>query len=386
MKTKVMVDMRAAARPNRSGVGIYAAKLIESLAKNYPDIQITGHYFNFLGRHGVGSLPQAQNINYKISRLIPEKAFNLVRRIGLPIPFEFLIKKRANIHVFPDYLMQPSIFGTPAISIIHDLSYVDLPEVVSPRNRADLTKLVPYSITHAKQVVTISKFTKDQINKNYGVNVGKIEIIYPAADLELYNPRPKAEIQKVRSKFNLPEKYILYTGTLEPRKNIEGIVNAYAKLSSNIRKKYTLVLAGGKGWLDERIYQTIAMHQKIGNNIIVTGFVDTEDLPALMSGASLFIFPSFYEGFGMPPLEAMACGVPVVCANTASLPEVVSKAALTVDPDNVGDISKAMERVLTSKKLADELSKKGRAQAKSFSWDKSSHQLYKIIEDLVNEV
>ncbi len=376
----ILVDMRAASKLNRSGVGNYAAKLIEALAKNYPELKITGHYFNFLGRQTIGQLPQTDNIQYKVSRILPEKVFNLLRRNGIPIPFELLIKRRGTVNVFPDYLMSPSIFRTPTVCIIHDLSFADMPEVVSPRNRADLTKLVPYGIARATKIVAVSDFTKNRVAEHYSVDTSKISTVSPAVDRNHYYPRPDTEITKTRKKYKLPRYYILYAGNFEPRKNIEGIINAYALLDPKLRKKFALVLAGGKGWLSEQIYQVIASHQKMGHNIIVTGFIDAKYMPALMSGAALFVFPSFYEGFGMPPLEAMACGVPVISANNSSLPEAIGDAGILIDANDTRALSINMKRLIGNQVLRKKYINKGYKQVARFTWDEAAAQLKDAID------
>lgn len=379
-RLRVAIDMSSVAKPYRSGVGNYAAELIAALIRQHEDtIVVTGHYYNFLGRQTLAALPQGPNMHYKVSRFLPEKVVNALRRFGIHLPFELFTKTRVDVQVFPNYIVQPSIFKVPTVFVVHDLAYLDLPETVSPKNRQDLTRFVPWSIRRSKTVITISEFTKQQIVQHYQVNENQINIVYPGIDPSHFFRRPKTEIEATRNQYKLPANYILFTGNLEPRKNITGVLEAYGQLDPTLRNKYALVLVGAKGWLDENIQNAITRQQAAGGNVHQLGYVDSLTLPSLYSGAALFVYPSFYEGFGIPLLEAMACGVPVIAGNNSSQVEVVGKAALLVDPESMGAIAKAISDILTDKKLSDTMAAKGLEQAKKFSWQKSADELAKII-------
>jgi len=380
---RIIVDMQPAARAHHSGVGVYTAYLVDRLAKNNPDkLEIVGHYYNFLGRQYISPLPQAGNIRYKVSRLFPEKGMNLIHRFKLNIPFEFLAKSRGDLYLFPNFVAPPSILRTPAVNVIHDLSFVHYGQFTQHRNLPYMLRYVPKSIKRAKHVIAVSESTKRQIVDHYKTNPDKISVVSPAIDHRLFYPRSDNKVAQVRRKYKLPPKYILYTGTLEPRKNVEGILRSYAALDTDLKKKYGLVLAGGKGWNDQTILEIISQLRKAGENIVTTGYVPDENLPAIYSGADLFVYPSLYEGFGIPLLEAMACGVPVISADNTSLPEVVGNAGLYVKAEDANGLTVLMKRVLTNSKLADELRRKGLAQAKKFSWEKSAEELKAVLEKL----
>ncbi|MGA2572547.1 MAG: glycosyltransferase family 1 protein [Terracidiphilus sp.] len=242
--------------------------------------------------------------------------------------------------------------------------------------------LVPRSIKRAARILAVSEHTKADIIKYYDIPADKISVIYNAVDHSEYYPRPAKEVSAVRSKYKLPAKYILFTGTIEPRKNVEGILGAYAALDEQVKKDHGLVLAGGKGWNDEPIRQAIDKLKSAGEKIICTGYVPDEDLPALFSGASLFVYPSFYEGFGIPPLEAMACGVPVITADNSSLPEVVGDAVIMIKAENIAAITQSISKVLNDSQLANSLRQKGLEQAKKFSWEKSAQTLITLLNSL----
>ncbi len=379
-RVRLAVDMNAAAKANRSGVGNYSAELISALSKQSNDsLAIVGHYHNFLGQDSVAALPQAPNIRYRVSHLLPEKVVNVLRRLNIHVPFELLTKTRADVLLFPNYLVQPSLFKAPTITVIHDLAYLDLPETVSPKNARDLIRFVPWSIKHSEKVVAVSEFTKRQVIHHYQVNPKNVAVIYSGIDPAIYYTRPKAEVVRIRQQFNLPENYILFTGNLEPRKNILRILESYESLDKSLQNKYALVLAGSKGWLDTEINTALKKYGSDGANILQLGYVETSLLPALYSGASLFVYPSRYEGFGMPLLEAMACGTPVIAGNNSSQPEVVGAAGLLVDAQSTQAIAQAMTKLLTDQKLAISLSAKGLDQAKKFTWQKSAQALQKVI-------
>lgn len=380
---RIAIDISSAARPNRSGVGIYTVKLVEALAEQVGEsAQIIAHYYNFLGLQTIAQLPKIPNIHYRVSRFLPEKLINLARRFGINIPFEILTKTHTDLHMFSSYLIHSSLYRTPSLCVIHDLAYIDMPDTVSPKNRQDLIRFVPRSIKYSKSIITISEFTKKQLVKHYDVRPETISIVYPGIDHSHFYPRPIAQIEAIKKQFKLPDDYILFTGNLEPRKNILGTLDAYKQLSTTLSDKYALVLAGSRGWLDQTIQSEIERQQATGAHIVQLGYVDSTQLPALYSGAALFVFPSLYEGFGMPLLEAMACGTPVVAGNNSSQAEVVGDAAMLVNSESAKDISKKMSQVLTGKSLSKSMITKGLNQAKKFSWQKSAA----ILQDLISSI
>jgi glycosyltransferase involved in cell wall biosynthesis len=246
-------------------------------------------------------------------------------------------------------------------------------------------RFAPSSIAKADKVITISESSRREILKNYPEAKGKTEVILPAVDTKYFYRRGTYEIKKIKNKYNLPKNYILFTSTLEPRKNVHGLVEAYCLLPESIRKKFALVLVGGRGWQDEIIRKTIDKALSNGANIIQPGYVVDEDLPTVYSGADLFVFPSFYEGFGIPPLEAMACGVPVIASDNSSLPEVVGEAAIKIKAEDTAGITKAMIKVLSDPHLASSLRQRGLIQARKFTWEESADKLYKVFKGLVSD-
>jgi alpha-1,3-rhamnosyl/mannosyltransferase len=236
----------------------------------------------------------------------------------------------------------------------------------------------------ADVIVTDSNFSKTEIEKYYPKYADKVRVVPCGVDLERFHPiEDTAQIIKVKQKFNLSDEYFLYIGTIEPRKNLTRLIEGYSKFVKKYPECPNLVLAGGKGWLNDEIYSSI---EKLGlkDKATFTEYIPSEDMCALINGAMGFLFPSIYEGFGMPPLEAMACGVPVLTSHEASLPEVVGDCAVMVDAYDTQSIADGIERLYLDKNLREELSVKGLERAKLYTWENASQTLYSIYEELAN--
>ena len=216
--------------------------------------------------------------------------------------------------------------------------------------------------------------------KIYKIDDEKIKVVYSGIN-SVSNIEPsEASISKIRNKYKLPENYILYLGTIEPRKNIIGIIRAFEELKKhNIKKNYKLVIAGSKGWLCKDVFE-VAKNSTVINDIFFTGFVDDEDKSILYKLAEIFVYPSFYEGFGFPPLEAMQNGTPIITSNFSSLPEAVGDAAIMVNPYNIDELARAMENLLNDDNLKNNLIQKGFQQTKKFSWQKCAGETLEILK------
>jgi glycosyltransferase involved in cell wall biosynthesis len=320
------------------------------------------------------------NVKWKRIWWLPGKVYNLFLRLPIGIPIDTLAGTRPNIFFFPNFVRWPLLWTKNSIVVVHDVSFIESAATMVPIHRLYLKRVVPKSIKKASQVISISESTKNQLITHYGTDPDKITVVYPAIDHEIYRPADDARINTTKQKVGIEGEYILYLGTLEPRKNIIGIVKSYSSLPSHIKDKYKLVLAGGKGWLDEEINQAIESLPK--DRVIRTGYVEGEDIAPLYSGAAVYVYPSHYEGWGMQVLEAMACGAPVVTSNNSSLPEAGGDAALYVDSKKASELTLAIERVLTDENLRKEMIKKGFKHAKKFTWEKSAQTLLEVFDRL----
>jgi glycosyltransferase involved in cell wall biosynthesis len=368
---------------DRSGVGQYTKHLLEAMAQKHPENQYTVFAFRLLGR----PLPEPvfkKNlpIAYRFIRFLPGRGYNLLRKLHLAPPIEILLLRKPDVVIFPNFVKWPLFSRTKSIVVVYDLSFINFSQYTQPRNLKYMLKFVPTSVKKSDHVVTISNNSRREILEQYKVNPEKVSIVTPAVDHDRFFPRSKKEIEASRHKYKLPRKYILYAGTLEPRKNIQGILQAYGSLSEELLREYALVLAGGKGWKDEKIHEQIRALRSEGKDIKRTGYVPDEDLPQIYSGAAVFVYPSFYEGFGIPPLEAMACGVPVISSDNSSLPEVVGQAGIMVDANDTNRLAKVISEVLSDKKTADTMRRAGLSRAKEFSWESSAQAMIEVIESL----
>jgi glycosyltransferase involved in cell wall biosynthesis len=369
---------------NRSGVGQFAKRLVEAYVKKYPQDSVTIFGFKFFTQGDYGRpIPQGGNVSYRVIRWMPGRVYNMLFRLGMALPIDIFLARRPDVILYPNFLRWPVLNRkTKTIVIIHDLSFIYFPQYANPINLSDTTRFVPRAVKKASHIMTISLNSRKEIMDYFKVPASKISIVSPAVDTNFFYKRPASEVNKVRAKYKLPKHYILYEGTIEPRKNIEGLLAAYEQLDEGLQSKYGLVLAGGKGWQDGGITQAISRLKRKGLNIVQTGYVPDEDAPAIFSGAAIFTFPSHYEGFGIPPLEAMACGVPVISANNSSLPEVIGNAGILVDINSQTELTSAIEKLLKDEKLQKDLINRGYQQIKNFSWDKSAGQLKQALEKL----
>ena len=365
----------------RSGIGQYTKRLIDALAAIDSKSQYTVFSLLFAGKRRPESpLEPRQNVGYRFVRFIPGRVYSKLMKARFAPPINLLLGSQADIYLFPNFVAWPLAGKQRIWSVIYDLSYIKASDYADEKNRRFMHKFVGETVERSEKIITISDNSKNELIEYYKISPERITVINPAIDHKEYYPRTDKDTRQVKKKFNINGKYVLYTGTIEPRKNINGIMDAYENLPATLREEYTLVLAVGKGWLDGAIHARLEELKDL--DIVLTGYVADEDMPSLYSGASLFVFPSFYEGWGMPPLEAMACGVPVITSNNSSLPEVVGDAGIMVDAHDTDELSKQIARVLTDKKLATEMVKKGLKQAQKFSWEKSAKKLHELIEQV----
>lgn len=241
---------------------------------------------------------------------------------------------------------------------------------------------LPIAAHRTDTIITDSEQSKEDIVKHLSMNANKVKVI-PLAASEQYRPLQPQAVQPVLAQHQITTPYILYVGSIAARKNLPRLLEAYA----NLRKwstKWTLVIVGARKWKSSPVYETVE-RLDLAQHVHFTGFVEEEDLPALYNGADLFVFPSLYEGFGLPPLEAMACGTPVVTSNTSSLPEVVGDAAILVDPYNVEEITAAMRSVLEDPDLAQDLRQCGLTQAAKFSWERTARETIAVYEQVLGQ-
>jgi len=290
----------------------------------------------------------------------------------------------------PDLLFVPAhvlpiVHPRRSVVTVHDLGYLYYPQAHRLLDRLYLDLSTRYNARAAAHLIADSSATKRDLIERYGAEPDKVTIVYPGYDNTVFQPvRDEKAIEAIKARYNIAGDYILFVGTLQPRKNLIRLIEAFSNLQSPI-SNIQLIIAGKKGWLYEETFRQV---EELGLEwkVVFTDYAPEGDLPALLSGASLFVFPSLYEGFGLPVLEAMACGTPVVCSNVSSLPEVAGEAAILVDPLDVEELATAMERVLGDEELRAELTERGFEQARRFSWEKCARQTLDVLERVCHEL
>jgi glycosyltransferase involved in cell wall biosynthesis len=279
----------------------------------------------------------------------------------------------------PDFI-PPFHRNCKSIITIHDLAFLVYPHFLT-KESARYYSQIDQAVKWTDHIIAVSESTKQDTIRLLGVPEHKITVIYESAN-PIYRPSKDQEIlEQTKSKYHIEGDFILFVSTIEPRKNLPTLLKAYRQLLDSYKASVKLVVVGRRGWLSEEVF-TLVDELKLTNDVLFLGRLSIEDLPHLYNAAQLLVQPSFYEGFGLPPLEAMACGTPVVVSNVSSLPEVVGDAGLLVDPEDVSELTVAIWRVLTDQALREDLIAKGFKRAQCFSWEKTALQtleLYKRI-------
>ncbi len=300
-------------------------------------------------------------------RVLPSRLPTINPRVR--IPWEQLLAplliRRIHADVFHGVLnVLPIVCPTPGVVTVHDLAFIRFPQTFRAYNRTYLDFATRLSVRHAARILAVSEHTKREVVGLLGVPAERV-VVTPNAVRAHFRPPAPSALAAFRAAKGLPERFVLYVGTLEPRKNLTTLLEAYAEVAR--RHDVPLLVGGGKGWLYDAVFQRL---DELGlrERVRFVGYIEEEELPLWYAAATVFVFPSIYEGFGMPPLEAMACGTPVITSNSSSLPEVVGDAGLLVSPHDPGGFAAAIERVLTDAALHHELRVRGLARAQIFDW------------------
>jgi glycosyltransferase involved in cell wall biosynthesis len=284
------------------------------------------------------------------------------------------LRRRAVDAVHVQYIIPP-VAPCPVITTIHDISFRRHPAWFPIKHWVLLNLLIPAAARNAAHVITGSQFTRNELIEAYGLPPESISVTPYAAD-PIYRPMDREAARRaVSQRFGLRGPFILAVGVLQPRKNLPRLIRSFSRIAREV--PHSLAFVGKPGWAHEEL-QKATEASRLGSRIQFTGYVPDADLPVLYNAAELFVYPSLYEGFGIPPLEAMACGTPVVTSNVTSLPEVVGEAALTVPPTDELALAEALLQALTDPPLRDRLREAGLARAASFSWDRTAAQTVEV--------
>lgn len=365
------------------GIGRYTRELLHALA----EVDQTNRYVLFSARPPAqspvpDSLPTTANFSHRPARLDERWLYRLWYRLRLPLPVQWTTGRLDLFHS-PDFVLPPVGGAIPTLLTVHDLSFVHFPDAYTPQLVAYLNRVVPWSVRRASHILADSAATKADLLALWAVPDDKVTVLYSGVTERFRPNRNPDRAAAVRARYGLgSEPFILSVGTVQPRKNYEMLIRAYAGLAADWH--HNLVIAGGKGWLFDGIIGAVD-DLGLRGRVHFTGFVDDDDLPVLYSEATLLAFPSLYEGFGLPLIEAMACGVPVVASNASSLPEVVGDAGVLLPPDNADVWRQTLHRLLLNGPRRAELVAAGAVRARQFNWRRAARQLQALYQTLLNQ-
>jgi len=372
------IDYTAALKQG-GGIGRYTRGLVTALAQLDQQNQYTLMLTPDAPREGLAFFQPHPNFSHKRYPL-PERWMTIGwHRLYLPLPVEWFCGPVDLFHS-PNFILPPTRRAKRLLTV-HDLSFIRHPQGAVDNLRRWLEKVVPRSLARADHVLADSQSTKQDLIDIFNVSPAQITVVGAGVEARFQPITDVTRLNQVRRRYRLPpENFILSVGTLEPRKNFTGLIHAFEQ--SPVRETHHLVIAGGKGWLYDEIFATAA-NSSVADRIHLIGFVADEDLPALYSLAHLFAYPSHYEGFGIPIIEAMACGTPVVCANNSSLPEVAGNAAWQVAATDTIALSEAIYCLGVENSLREKYIERGITQAKKFNWPAAASRLLNVYSKLL---
>jgi len=344
--------LRGAAGYRSAGIHTYIAHLLQHLTRVDPGVRYTVY---------TNAQPETE------ARIRPARWSTA--RAPARVVWEQLAQPLALWRDRPDLLhatafVSPLLSRRPSVVTVYDLSFALFPELFRGPNQTYLRLFTRASVKRARRVIAISEHTRRDVQRLYGMPPERIDVAYPGVD-PCFKPLPPDAVEAFRRRQNLPRRFFLYLGTLEPRKNLNRLLDAF--VTADLGDSH-LILVGGKGWLYQELFARV---KSLGleERVTFAGFAPGEDLPLWYNAATAFVYPSKYEGFGIPPLEAMACGAPVITSNAASLPEAVGDAGLMVDAEDVSALAQAMRRVWDVSTLRADLSRRGEERAGRFTWE-----------------
>lgn len=384
---KLIVNVSPLKHP-MTGVGRYVMNLLQAINR-HPQVEdlvgitLTG----FIQRDAMESLIQQLNsplsnrpgIKGRILALAGQ--FRLARQLQhyWLLAYVYLNRHRYQDHIYWETSGKLLPLNGPVVSTIFDLSHLAFPQFHPTFRVRELTHRIPDYLNRSNLILTISQFTKREIHQHFTPSA-PVHIVYPAVSMEYFH-QSKADIDRVRKQLNLPDGFVLAVSTLEPRKNLAGLIKAYSTLSADLQQRFPLILAGASGWLSAELDNIIRgmQHRGVLRHL---GYVSQKDLPAVVAAASLNVYVSFYEGYGMPIAESMASGTPMLCSNSSSMPEVANNACFLTDPHDPEAVALQLEQLLQNSELRRSKVQLARQLASSYTWDNSAQQWLKALQSI----
>lgn len=376
---KIAFDIQSLFERQKTGIGWVVKEWVDHMIEN-PEADYQFNCFTFQDKKRKELVLES----YKKRQICIKKCswmpLSLYRRIWrfFPIPYRLLINGQADITQFFNYVIPPGVKGKKSV-VIYDMVYKACPETMEEKDRKFLDKNLKNAFKRADFVITISEFSKNEIIKYMKYPSEKIYVVPCGIDTSVYHPyHDQKSIARIKDKYGINREYFCYLGTLEPRKNISILIMAYAEWKKRTDEPLPLlVLAGKKGWKYELIFESVRKYE-LENEILFLDYIKQEEKPLLLSGARAFLFPSLYEGFGIPPLEAMGCGTPVIVSNRSSLPEVIEDAGILVSPTDTSQMMVEMEKMWKDEEHYIEYRKKALQRASMFTWNQAATILMNV--------
>ncbi len=386
----IAYDAAPLVKKQKSGVGFAQADAVLTLSRTHPEDRFSLLYFSLRApkkKRGYLAVLLRPNVELVPCPFYTGRFYRATNGI-LPLPFSMFFPRRADVTHFFDFLIPPGVRGKKVVSV-PDTAYLHYPKSVFPLKRLLLKWNMRSSLARADRILTASEYMRSELVSYYGISPDKVRVIYTSVDSTRFcTDLSEMRIAHVRDALSLGnEDYILYMGALEPRKNLSRLIDAYANLISKLGERTPkLVLAGRRSFGSEHLEKKIAARGLTGR-VVLCGFVSEKDKPYLLAGAKCFAFVSLAEGVGAPVLEAMACGVPVLTANTTALPEVCGDGALFVDPESVSEISEGLYRLLYDEELRSSLIRRALEQVsqKRFSRAENAEELYRVYREVLDD-
>lgn len=371
---RIGIDYTAAINQT-AGIGRFVRGLVRAVA----DLDHENQYVLVHAAPNNGCIveaPTGPNITTREMRFRERVMTAIWHRLRIPLPVD-LVTGPLDIFHAPDYVLPPVSRGVSIITV-HDLAFLIHPECADQNLRLFLERAVPRSAARADYIITDSQNTRNDVICLLDADPDRVFVVPGGVDPS-FVPADEEAIHRVRCEYQLHSPYVLAVGVIEPRKNFPRLIDAFSRFRVRTGLDYDLVIAGGNGWLSDETYRE-AERSPFSSNVRFTGYVPDQHLAALYSGAEVFAYPSLYEGFGLPVLEAMACGTTVVCANTSSLPECAGDAALLFPPDDPDAIAASLEQACGDENLRSELVRRGTQRVAEFQWERAAERLIEIYE------
>ncbi len=351
----------------------YATNLIEALA----EIDQTNLYTLFVTKAAAIKRFADRWPNFQVKLTLPHTP---LVRIPLTLSREL---RRHPVDLLHVQYTAPPFAPCPIVSTVHDLAFEHLPETFNRRSWMQMRLTVRRTARRAAHIITVSDYSRDDIIRTYKIPPERITVTHEAAPAHFAPVDDPAELKRVRDQYGITRNYVLSLSSIQPRKNLVRLIEAYTQLRrANADERFPqLVLAGKRGWLEHETFRA-AGQSAITKDILFTGYVPDRDLTGLYSGALCFVYPSYFEGFGLPLVEAMQCGVPVIAGNRTSVPEVVGDAGFLFDPFSTDELANAIKRLVDNPSLCAALRDKGLARAKTFSWQSTARQTLRVYQQV----